>query len=59
MQLSMEVWIVVLFGTPRSRQLEGETPLEKLAGKVQGQGGVWQDGGGGETPQGEGENTTR
>ena len=32
------------FGTPRSRQLEGETPLEKLAGKVQGtSGGEWND----------------
>ena len=32
------------FGTPRSRQLEGETPLEKLAGKVQGTtGGEWND----------------
>ena len=29
------------FGTPRSRQLEGETPLEKLAGKTQGTSGEW------------------
>ena len=29
------------FGTPRSRQLEGETPLERLAGKIQGTSGQW------------------
>ena len=33
------------FGTPRSRQLEGETPLEKLAGKIQGRSGQWNHGG--------------
>ena len=29
------------FGTPRSRLLEGQTPLEKLAGQVQGGSGQW------------------